>query len=218
MDRFFQDLRVAVRALVRHRSFTFVATLTLALGIGATTALFSVVYAVLLKPLPYTRSERLLAIGQVTKGSGQPAVDGSVSHLNYLDWKRESRTIQSMALWSRSRFIVTNLGDAEVFDAAIVSPDFFDVFDAARANRRPHVHRSGDRPTGPWAIIVSHAFWQGRLGGRSNILWPAVEIEAGCARSSAWRRLASTSRTAPTSGCRWPTTTSSADAAVSTRT
>ena len=103
MDRLFQDLRVAVRTLARHRAFTLVAILTLALGIGATTALFTVVYAVLLEPLPYARAERLLTIGQVTKGSGDAAVDGSVSHLNYLDWKREARTIQSMALWARSR-------------------------------------------------------------------------------------------------------------------
>ena len=175
MDRFFQDLRVAVRTLVRHRSFTLVATLTLALGIGATTALFSVVYAVLLKPLPYTGSERLLAIGQVTKGSGQHAVDGSVSHLNYLDWKREARTVQSMALWSRSRVIVTNLGDAEVFDAATVSPDFFRVFEALPIAGRTFSEEE-DRPAGPLAIVVSHGFWQARLGGRMDVLSQAVEI------------------------------------------
>ena len=121
MDRLLRDLRTATRALARHPSFTLVAVLTLALGIGATTALFSAVYGVLLKPLPYARADQLLAIGQVTKNSGQTAVDGSVSHLNFLDWQREARTLASMALWSRSRFIVTNLGDAEVVDAAIVT-------------------------------------------------------------------------------------------------
>jgi predicted permease len=175
MDRLLQDLRVAVRTLARHRAFTLVATLTLALGIGATTALFSVVYAVLLRPLPYADSSRLLTIGQVTKGSGQRAVDGSVSHLNYLDWKREAGTLESMALWARSRFIVTNLGDAEVVDAAVVSPDFFRVFQAAPVMGRTFTEDE-DRPAGPLAIVISHGFWQERLGGRADVLSQVIEI------------------------------------------
>jgi putative ABC transport system permease protein len=175
MDRLFQDVRVAVRTLARHRAFTLVATLTLALGVGATTALFSVVYAVLLRPLPYADAAQLVTIGQVTKGRGQAAVDGSVSHLNYLDWKRETRTVQSMSLWARSRFIVTNLGDAEVVDAAVVSPDFFRVFKAAPVVGRTFTEDE-DRPAGPLAIVVSHRFWQERLGGRAEVLSQVVEI------------------------------------------
>lgn len=175
MDRVFQDLRIAIRALRRHRSFTLVAVLTLALGIGATTALFSVVYGVLLKPLPYVAAEQLMAIGQVTKGGTQVAVDGSVSHLNYLDWKRETRTLQSMALWSRSRVVVTNVGDADVFDAAAVTPDFFRVFEAPPILGRTFTAEE-DRPQGPPAIVVSHGFWQTRLGGRTDVLSQAVEI------------------------------------------
>ena len=175
MDRLLQDLRTATRALARHPSFTLVAVLTLALGVGATTALFSAVYAVLLKPLPYARAEELLAIGQVTKHGGQTAVDGSVSHLNFIDWQRDSRTLQSMALWSRSRFIVTNLGDAEVVNAAIATPDFFKVFEAPPVLGRSFSAEE-DLPAGPPAIIVSHAFWQQRLGGRPDVLSQAIEI------------------------------------------
>jgi putative ABC transport system permease protein len=175
MDRFAQDLRVAARTLSRHRSFTLVAAMTLALGVGATTALFSVVYGVLLRPLPYADAPQLITIGQVTKGSGQAAVDGSVSHLNYLDWKREARTLQSMSLWARSRFIVTNLGDAEVVDAAVVSPDFFRVFKAAPVVGRTFTEDE-DRPAGPPAIVVSHGFWRERLGGRSDVLSQVIEI------------------------------------------
>ncbi len=175
MDRFLQDLRVASRTLARHPGFTLVATLTLALGIGATTALFSVVYGVLLRPLPYPDSNRLVTIGQVNKGSTQPAVDGSVSHLNYLDWKREARTVSSMALWSGSRFIVTNLGEAEVVNAAVVSTDFFSTFGMAPVVGRAFTSEE-DRASGPTAIIVSHAFWQERLGGRPDVLSQAVEI------------------------------------------
>ncbi|MEZ5294316.1 MAG: ABC transporter permease [Vicinamibacterales bacterium] len=175
MDRLFQDLRIASRTLARHPGFSLVAVLTLALGIGATTALFSVVYGVLLRPLPYADADRLVTIGQVTKGSGQPAVDGSVSHLNYLDWKAQARSIASMAIWARSRFIVTNLGDADVVDAAVVSTDFFRTFRASPVMGRAFTDEE-DRANGPLAIVVSHAFWQERLGGRADVLSQVVEI------------------------------------------
>src|SRR5262245_34273064 len=100
MDRLIQDFRVASRILVRHPGFSLVAVLTLGLGVGATTAIFSVVYGILLRPLPYERSERLVTIGQTAQNAPTEPVDGSSSHLNFLDWKRESKTIPSMALYS----------------------------------------------------------------------------------------------------------------------
>ncbi|MEZ5285154.1 MAG: ABC transporter permease [Vicinamibacterales bacterium] len=175
MDRLRQDLKVAIRTLMRNRAFTLVAVLTLALGVGATTALFSVAYVVLVKPLPYPDSSRLITIGQVTKGSGERAVSGSVSHLNYLDWKQQAHSVQSMALWARSRFIVTNLGDAEVVDAAVVTTDFFHVFRSAPVVGREFT-AGEDRAGGPEAIVVSYAFWQERLGGRADVLSQVVEV------------------------------------------
>ncbi|MEZ5417402.1 MAG: ADOP family duplicated permease [Vicinamibacterales bacterium] len=175
MDRLLQNLRVAARALGRHPGFTLVTTLTLALGIGVTTALFTVVYGVLLKPLPYTDADRLVTIGQITRGSGQRAVDGSVSHLNFLDWKRQARTVQSMALWSRSRFVVTNLGDAQVVDAAVATSDLFRVFEAAPVMGRGFTAEE-DRPGGPDAIVVGYTFWQERLGGRPDVLSQVIEV------------------------------------------
>ncbi|MCA1583266.1 MAG: ABC transporter permease [Acidobacteria bacterium] len=174
MDLVLQNLRVACRALRRQRAFTAAAVLTLGLGIGATTAIFSVVYGILLRPLPFPEAERLLAIGQTLRSSPRPPVSGSTSHVNFLDWQRESRTIGPMALFS-ARSLVTNLGEADVVTGAIVTPEFFDVFQS-----RPVVGRAftadEDRPGGPEAIIVSHGFWQERLGGRADVLEQAIDV------------------------------------------
>jgi hypothetical protein len=97
MERLLQDLRIAVRSLARQRTFTLVAVFTLALGVGATTAIFSVVYGILLKPLPYEGSDRIVAFGQTAKSAPEEPVDGSSSPVNFLDWKRESQAIPLMA-------------------------------------------------------------------------------------------------------------------------
>ena len=110
MDTVLQDLRIAVRALARQRTFTMVAVLTLALGVGATTAIFSVVYGILLKPLPYAESDRLVTFGQTARSDPQEPVDGSSSHVNFLDWQRESKTIRPMALYSAGRAVISQPG------------------------------------------------------------------------------------------------------------
>ena len=84
--------------LARQRTFSLVAILTLALGVGATTAIFSVVYGILLRPLPHVEFDRLVTLGQTATSNPQEPVDGSSSHVNFLDWKRSSKTIPSMAL------------------------------------------------------------------------------------------------------------------------
>ena len=87
MDTIIHDLRVSIRALLNRPGFTLVAVATLALGLGATTALFSVVYGVLLRPLPYAESERIVSVWQTARNNPGPNPDGSVSHMNFVDWK-----------------------------------------------------------------------------------------------------------------------------------
>jgi putative ABC transport system permease protein len=169
------DLRVAVRSLLRQRGFTTVAVLTLALGLGATTAIFSVVYGILIRPLPYPNADRLVAIGQTQRSNPTVPVGGSVSAVNFADWQRESRTIATMALYSNARMVVTNLGDADVAPGAVVTPRFFDVFGSPPLMGRSFTDEE-DQPGGPEAIIISHSFWQERLGGRSDVLSQAVEV------------------------------------------
>jgi putative ABC transport system permease protein len=175
LDRLVQDLRVAGRSLVRHRAFSSIAILTLALGAGATTAIFSVVNGILLKPLPYTQSDRIVAFGQTSRTTPTEPVDGSSSAVNFLDWKQQSKTIPVMALYNGGRAVVTHQGEADVVPMGAVTPDFFAVFQAT-----PIIGRSftadENLPTGPRAVVISHGYWQERFGGRSDVLAQSIEI------------------------------------------
>ena len=175
MAHLFTDLRVAVRSLLRQRSFTAVAILTLALGAGATTAIFSVVYGVLLRPLPYPQPERIVSVWQTTRTAFSDNGGGTVSHMNYLDWKREARSFDALALYASGRFILTGQGDAEVIAGGSVTPDFFRVFGATPVMGREFTDEE-DRPGGPEVVILSHAFWKERLGGRADVLSRTITV------------------------------------------
>src|SRR5215475_10483729 len=166
MENLIHNLRVAARTLLKQKSFTVVALLTLALGTGATTAVFSVVDGVLLKPLPYSDPDRIVSLWGTARDNPGPNVVGTVSHLNYLDWKREAKSFESMALYGAGNFIVQGLGDADLVRGATVSPDFFRVFKATPAMGR-EFSEDEDLPNGPKVAIVSYSFWRDRLGGRS---------------------------------------------------
>jgi hypothetical protein len=104
-----QDLRYATRMFLKSSGFAAIAVLTLALGIGANTTLFSVVNGVLLNPLPYPHSEELVAVYGSTSGFDQ----GPVVYLNFLDWQRDTRTFSSMALYRNQDYNVTGTAEAE---------------------------------------------------------------------------------------------------------
>ncbi len=175
MDRFLQDVRLSVRSLLRHRGFSVVALVTLALGIGATTAIFSAVRGILLNPLPYPDSDRIVSLWQTDRRSPRPSEGGSVSHVNFLDWKRQARSFETMALYSRSTSVLTGLGEAEVVPAAVVTPGFFDVFRATPPLGRDFTEAE-DRPGGGAVVIISEGFWRERFGGRQDILGQKLEI------------------------------------------
>src|SRR5688572_21040923 len=175
MDTYLQDVRVALRSLAARPGFVAVAVLTLALGVGATTALFSVVHGVLLRPLAYQDAERIVALWQTAKDDPQPSAGGSVAHVNYLDWKRDARSFEHMALYSGANFSITGLGEAEFVPGAIVTTDFFKVFGATPVMGREFT-ADEDRPNGPQVVIVSHAFWRDRLSGRQDVIGSTIEI------------------------------------------
>jgi putative ABC transport system permease protein len=170
-----QDVRISARGLAARPGFTIVAAATLALGIGATTALFSVVHGVLLRPLPYPDSERIVALWQTARDNPQPTVGGTVPHLNYLDWKEQAHSFEAMALYTSSNVNVTAPGDPEVLPAADATPDFFRVFGATPIVGREFT-REDDHPGAPRVAAVSHGLWQGRLGGRPEVIGSTIEI------------------------------------------
>ena len=123
MESVLADLRFAVRSLLKARGFTVTAVLTLALGTGASTAVFSVANAVLLRPLPYAEPDRLMWLYQTHK-SGAPM---SVAWPNYLDWKQQAKSFEALAGIQRGIVNLTGTGEPERLDARFVTPEFFEI-------------------------------------------------------------------------------------------
>ena len=155
------DLKFSARLLLKHPAFTLIATLVLALGIGANTAIFSVVDAVLLRPLPYADQERIVSIQSLWRNSG---LRGQASAPDFHDWHDQARSFDAMAAYKdlQSSVNVEGLTDYAVVTRA--TPEFFQLF-----GTRPELGRlpSADeqRDGGPLTAVVSHVFWTTKLGG-----------------------------------------------------
>src|SRR5215218_2011653 len=170
-----QNLRHAGRALRFQPAFSTVAILTLALGIGATTAIFSVVYGVLLRPLPYEAADRLVHFGQTARNAPVEPVNGSISRLNFLDLQRASQTIQPMALFSAGRAVISAQDETDVVRTGSVTPEFFAVFKVTPIIGRTFT-AAEDIPGGPRAVVIGYGYWLERLGGRADVLTQSIEI------------------------------------------
>ena len=123
MGTLLHDLKFGLRMLAKNPGFTAVAVLTLALGIGANTALFSVVNEVLLNPLPYPQPDQLVTLHE----SKPNFPTGAISYPNFLDWQKDNHTFSSLAVARRYGFTLTGAGEAEQVRAEFVSSDFFSV-------------------------------------------------------------------------------------------
>ena len=175
MTNLLLDLRVAARAPRRQLGFSAVAVLTLTLGSGGAIAIFSLVYGVLLRPLPYQDPGRLVALWQTARDDPRVSLDGSISYANFLDWRRQARSFDGMALYSGGLITLTGPGEAEVVRGAIVTPGFFQVFGRPPVIGRDFTEQE-NLAGGPEVVIVSDGFWRERLGGRPDVLGRTVEI------------------------------------------
>ena len=151
------DFRFAIRQLRKSPGFTFVAVLTLTLGIGANTAIFSFIYAVLLRPLPYPDGDRIVILGETD--TNQPSI--SVSFPDYIDWKRDSTSFEQLAAGRRDTFNLSGLqGRApEQISGAIVTANFFKVVGLAPQIGRVFKEEE-DRAGGPQLVVISDRLWQ----------------------------------------------------------
>ncbi len=141
-----QDLRYAVRQLRKNPGFTAVAALTLALGIGANTAIFSVVNAVLLNPLPFPNASRIVSLFEATPNFPQ----GSISYPNFLDWQSENHSFEAMAAYHWTDGAITGVGEPEEVQARRVSATFFPILGVnpiLGRNFTPEEDRRGANPT-----------------------------------------------------------------------
>lgn len=165
------DLRFALRQLAKNRGFTAIAVLTLALGIGANTAIFSVVRTALMHPLPYPEPEKLMLIRETHEVHGPM----SISWPNYLDWRREVEALEALAVYRRDRFVLTWKGEPEQVDATMVSAGLFDVLAVTPMLGRTFT-RDEDRIGGNPVCLLSHDYWRQRFGGDTSIVGRSVEL------------------------------------------
>jgi predicted permease len=179
LDSLRQDLRFAMRSLRRSPGFAAVAVLTLALGIGANTAIFSVVNGVLLQPLALARPEQLLALGEGRVG-GAPTDLGGTSPASFLDWRREAAPVAAMAAWDEGQLTLTGMGEPETLDGVNTVGDFFGVLGVA-----PLVGRAtteADELAEAPVVVLSYAAWQRLFGGDPGAVGRSIVLE-GTART-----------------------------------
>src|SRR5262245_16813068 len=161
------DLRFAFRQLRQSRGFTFVAILTLALCIGANTAMFSVINAVLLRPLPYPEPDRLTIV--MESDAEKPAI--SVSFPDYLDWKKENTVFESIAVARRETYNLSGLEgrQPEQISGALVTANFFQVIGLKPQLGRVFTEEE-DRAGGPALVVLSDQLWKRLFQGNPDVL------------------------------------------------
>jgi putative ABC transport system permease protein len=170
MDTFLRDLRYGIRILLREPGFTLLAIIALALGIGATTAMFTVVDSVLLRPLPYRHPEKLVVtlIG--------PTASGPVSPADYLDFRREARSFANLGAAQAWSITVSGGERPERLTGLQVSADLFEVLGVPAMLGRTFAD-GDDRPGHDQVLVLSHALWQRRFGGDPSIIGRTVTLE-----------------------------------------
>lgn len=173
METLRYDLRHAVRAMFRQKATSAIILLTLALAIGANTAVFSAVHAVLLQPLPYAEPERLVQIYEKRPAEG--VFTNPVSPADYLDWARLNQSFASTAASTESAADLTGSGDPERLAAAAVTAAFFDVFGVRALHGR--TFQPGEDVLGRNRVVVlAHALWQQRFGGDPSVIGRSIVI------------------------------------------
>jgi putative ABC transport system permease protein len=176
-EMLFQDLRFGLRMLRKNPGFAAIAVLTLALGIGANTAIFSAVNAILLRPLPFPDAGRLMMVWHTPPQKSFPGVARFVvSPANYLDWRSQNDVFDQMAAIGFRSFNLTGIGQPESVTGVAVSANFFSALRV-----RPSVGRGfvadDDQPGRGNVVVVSYGFWQSHFGSNENILGKTIMLD-----------------------------------------
>ncbi|MFZ0579586.1 MAG: ABC transporter permease [Candidatus Acidiferrales bacterium] len=169
MESLIQDLKYAVRMLVKSPGFTAIAILTLALGIGANSALFSVVNGVLLRPLPYAQPDRLVVLSEKTANFES----SSISYPNFLDWQRSNSAFASIAAYRSDDFNITGRGEAERVRVGMISADFFEILGVSPVRGRLFATQE-DRLGGAPVVLISAGLWQRKFGSAPDIIGKTI--------------------------------------------
>jgi putative ABC transport system permease protein len=168
------EVRLVVRRLRRSRGFTAAAVLTLALGIGANTALFSLADAALLRPLPYPTADRLMMLWETQPGAGKAHERASAA--NFLDWREKTPAFDAMAAWDDHGMALTGEGEPEELSTVRVSPNLFSLLGVSPALGRAFAPEEETRGRDR-VVVLSHDFWAGRFGGDSAVIGRTLTLD-----------------------------------------
>src|SRR5688572_16387602 len=174
VDSAARDLRHALRGLSRRPAFTFAAVVTLALGIGATTAIFSVVYSVLIKPLPYPDSDGLVRIRHANDRG-----DMAATSILYLTYRNENATFSDIGVWRQDSATLTDRGIPERVRALLVSHGTLQALGVQPLRGRWFTEAEHELGAdGPAPVILSHAFWRQRFGGDEGAIGRQLSVDS----------------------------------------
>ena len=171
MGTLLADLRYGLRMLRKNPGFTAVAVVTLALGIGANTAIFSVVSGVLLNPLPYPGPERLVALYSKTAEFDR----SSISYPNLLDWVRDNHSFSAIAGYRADSYNLTDMGEPERLPAEMVSASFFAILGVKPALGRAFLPPDDQVGAAP-VVMISHGLWTRKFGSSPEAVGKAVTL------------------------------------------
>jgi putative ABC transport system permease protein len=176
MTNVLQDLRYAIRAVRKSPGFTAIAALTLALGVGATTAIFSVVNAVMLRPLPFTGPDRLVRVWESNVERGWPTF--AVSHPNFLDWRSQAASFEWLAATNNAGFTWTSNGEAEIVPGLQVTATFLPALGISPALGRNFLDEE-DRPGGNTRVLlISDGLWTRAFGGDPSVVGRSITVNS----------------------------------------
>lgn len=171
METLFQDLRYGVRMALKSPGFTAVALVTIALGIGANTAVFSIVNGVLLNPLPFPQAGQLVALGE-NKANFE---NGSISYLNFRDWQKDNRSFSSMAISRDFSFNLIGVGEPEQVDGDLVSSDFFSILGVTPVSGRLFMAGEDEVGAAPVALI-GEGIWRRKFSASPDIVGKIITL------------------------------------------
>src|SRR5215813_2041449 len=168
------DVRYGLRMMRKAPGFTAVAVLTLALGIGANSGMFGIIYGLLYRPLPYPGESRIAAVHLHFSPQNNPR--GNLSLADFADWKNSNTAFEQVAIYSRSRFTLTGSGEAEQVAGAAVTADYSSIL-----RMQPILGRTfqpgDDSAASPPQVVISASLWQRRFGSASDIVGRVIEID-----------------------------------------
>src|SRR5215470_8251672 len=173
LENVWQDIRFGARMLLNKPGFTLIAVITLALGVGANSVIFSFFNGILLRPLPFQQPEQLVLLDEIASKRGAASL--GVSFPNYLDWRAQNQVFSDLGGYQEITFTLTGVGDAEALPGAMASDRLFELLGVAPQLGRTFTPEE-NLPANHHVVILSHGLWQRRFGGDPKILGRTITL------------------------------------------